>query len=452
MKYSEVIEKCLKERGIEKQDPRLQEWEQAFAHLTDPRRKQGQRFPLTSMLLLALAAILSNHVSELAIAQWGAGQSEEVKKALGFEKGVTPHQSTIQRLFRKMNVEELEEAFRGLFVQLFESTQLERGACGVAIDGKAHKGRLKFEEEKSYPVHAVSLVEHETGIVLMQGHVQRGDPEAKEKPANEETKGEPTEPKPGKKGQLKGKQSELSEQEKADEQEERKQRSELAVAYRLIAHIDWKGKVLTGDALYCQRWLCAAILLAGGDYLFLVKANQPHLLEDLRLLFAPPAPAKRAGEGILRLPEQQAQTSDKGHGRVEMRSIRVSSELQGYSDWPGLDQVFQIRHSFQAKGEWHEEVRYGVSSLPATIGTPPRLLTLKRGHWRIENGLHYVKDVTMGEDRSTVHADNGPKIMAALRNTAISLLRRAGFSTIAARLRYNSGHPQAALQVLSLSC
>ena len=68
-----------------------------------------------------------------------------------------------------------------------------------------------------------------------------------------------------------------------------------------------------------------------------------------------------------------------------------------------------------------------------------------------QNGLHYVKDVTMGEDRSTVQAENGPKIMAALRNTAISLLRRAGFSTIAARLRYNSGHPHAALHVLSLS-
>ena len=113
--------------------------------------------------------------------------------------------------------------------------------------------------------------------------------------------------------------------------------------------------------------------------------------------------------------------------------------------------VFQIRRRWQYKGEWREEVRYGVSSLPATIGIPERLLTLKRGHWRIENGLHDVKDVTMGEDRSTVHADNGPKIMAALRHTAISLLRHAGFSTIAARLRYNSGHPNAALQVFSLS-
>jgi len=71
--------------------------------------------------------------------------------------------------------------------------------------------------------------------------------------------------------------------------------------------------------------------------------------------------------------------------------------------------------------------------------------------YTIENGLHYVKDVTMGEDKSTVHTDNGPKIMAALRNTVVSLLRRAGFSTIAARMRYNSIHPEAALEVLSLS-
>jgi hypothetical protein len=112
MKYTEAIQKCLKARGIEKEDPRFQEWGKAFAHVKEPRRKQGQRFTLTSILLLALAAILSNHVSELAIAEWGAGQSEEVKKALGFEKGVTPHQSTIQRLFRKLNVEELEEAGR----------------------------------------------------------------------------------------------------------------------------------------------------------------------------------------------------------------------------------------------------------------------------------------------------------------------------------------------------
>ena len=400
------------------------DWHSACEQVNDPRRKQGKRFSITAILLLAMAAILSNHVWELAIAQWGAGQSEEVKKALGFEKGVTPHQSTIHRLFRKVSAEELEAAFRRIFLHILQKEEEQRGANAVAIDGKAQRGRLKFEEEHGYPVHAVSLIDHQTGIVLTQGHVEKTDvvPTSKLTGATEQ-----------------------------EEQEEKKQKSELAVASRLIHHIDWKGKVLSGDALYCQRCLCYALRQAGGDYLFLVKGNQPHLFDDLRLLFAPPAPAKRAGEGILRLPEQHAQTTEKGHGRVDIHSIRVSSELKGYSDWPGLEQVFEIRRRWQSKGEWHEAVRYGVTSLPATIAIPERLLKLKRGHWTIENGLHYVKDVTMGEDKSMAHCDNGPKIMAALRNTAVSLLRHAGFSTIAARMRYNSTHPQAALEVLSLS-
>src|SRR5947209_11473831 len=288
MKYTQVIQNCLKERGIEQEDPRLQEWQQAFAQVKDPRRKQGQRFTLTSILLLALAAILSNHVSELAIAEWGAGQSDEVKKALGFEKGITPHQTTIQRLFRRLSVEELEAAFRRIFLQIFEQDQADRGARALAIDGKAHKGRLKCEEQESSPIHAVSIVDHQTGIVVTQGHVEKGDTAPKSEQSAEETKRKPTDQKTGKKGKRTGKKSAPKEEEKEVEQEEKKQRSELAVAYRLIAHIDWKGKILTGDALYCQRWLCAAILLAGGDYLFLVKANQPHLFEDLRLLFASP--------------------------------------------------------------------------------------------------------------------------------------------------------------------
>ena len=164
MKYTEAIETCLKE--VDQDDLRLGDWQNTFAQVKDPRRKQGQRFTLTSMLLLALAAMLSNHVSELAIAQWGAVQSDEIKKALGFQKGVTPHQTTIQRFFRKVSAEEIEAAFRRMFLPLFEQDKEKRGACALAIDGKAQRGRLKFEEGGSYPVHAVSIVEHETGIVL----------------------------------------------------------------------------------------------------------------------------------------------------------------------------------------------------------------------------------------------------------------------------------------------
>src|SRR6266699_6636071 len=266
MQYTESVVECLK--GIAQDHPESIDWQGACEYVKDPRRKQGQRFSITSILLLALAAMLSNHLSELAIAQWGAGQREDVKKALVFEKGVTPHQTTIQRLFRKLSREELEEAFRRIFLQMFEPNREERGAYAVAMDGKVQKGRLKFEEEDSYPIHAVSIVEHETGIVLTQGHVERGDTEAKSKPTDEEAQSRQTDKKTGKKGKPKAKKGEPKEEEKEKEQEEKKQRSELAVAYRLILQIDWKGKILTGDALYCQRCLCAAILLAGGDYLF----------------------------------------------------------------------------------------------------------------------------------------------------------------------------------------
>src|SRR5947209_3567419 len=109
------------------------------------------------------------------------------------ERLIKPRES---RLFRKLSGEELEAAFRGIFLHMFEQDEQERGACAVAIDGKAQRGRLKFEEEESYPVHAVSIVEHETGIVLTQGHVERTDMQTQSKPtdkkADQEAESKPT--------------------------------------------------------------------------------------------------------------------------------------------------------------------------------------------------------------------------------------------------------------------
>ena len=130
MQYTETIVDCLK--GIAQQHPEPIDWQSACEQVKDPRRNQGKRFSITSILLLALAAILSNHLSELAIAEWGAGQSEEIKKALGFENGVTPHQTTIQRLFRRVSVEEVESAFRQIFLSGEQREGATRGMCGVS--------------------------------------------------------------------------------------------------------------------------------------------------------------------------------------------------------------------------------------------------------------------------------------------------------------------------------
>jgi DDE_Tnp_1-associated len=270
MQYTELVVDCPK--GMAQEDPTSVDWQTTYEGVKDPRRKQGQRYSITSILLLALAAMLSNHLSELAIAQWGASQSEEVKKALGFHRGVTPHQTTIQRLFRRLNPDEVEAAFRSLFLHIFEKDQEERGAYALSIDGKAQRGRLKFEkEEGAYPVHAVSIVDHQTGVVLTQGHVEQDEEKEKSEQNSNQVK--------NKQSAKKAKKKKQNSKKTQREQEEDKAKSELAVASLLVKLIDWKGKVLTGDALYCQRLLCQALLQAGGDYLFVVKANQPQLFD-----------------------------------------------------------------------------------------------------------------------------------------------------------------------------
>ena len=142
---------------------------------------------------------------------------------------------------------------------------------------------------------------------------------------------------------------------------------------------------------------------------------------------------------------------EKGHGRLEVREIRVSSELADYLDWPYLAQVFQLTRTWTRKGVTKQEVKLGIPSLPRTSAAPERLLTLKRGHWGIENRLHSVLDETLREDRSTRHGGQGPAIMGMLRRAAVSARRRAGFTQIAARLCPNSRHPEAALKVLGLA-
>jgi hypothetical protein len=115
----------------------------AFATVPDPRRAQGRRFSLAAILTLAVAALLANHASEQAIAEWGADQDVPTKRALGFAKGVTPHQSTIQRLFRRLD----PLAVAAALSQVFDpppGVARVRGEAGVAMDGKAQRGRLPF--------------------------------------------------------------------------------------------------------------------------------------------------------------------------------------------------------------------------------------------------------------------------------------------------------------------
>ncbi len=280
-----------------------------------------------------------------------------------------------------------------------------QGSVGIAFDGKAQRGRLACADQPEYPVHMLSAVLHDLGIVLAQTPLDHTG-------------------------------------EKAE--------AEQTAAPMLVARLDWTGGVLTGDALYCHRDLCEMVLDADGDYLLIVKENQVTMLRAIATLFASRADVALAAASLPAWDMREATTVDKGHGRREVRHLVASTVLNDYLDWPGLAQVMLIERVWWERGERKTAARYGITSLPAAVASADRLLTLVRGHWQIENGLHYVKDVTLGEDRSLIHKGNGPSIMAILRDTVVSVLHRAGWRTIAERLRFYSGNPHAALALLGI--
>lgn len=147
-----------------------------------------------------------------------------------------------------------------------------------------------------------------------------------------------------------------------------------------------------------------------------------------------------------------AETVDSGHGRIEQRRLQTSDVLVGYSDWPALAQVFQLARQVINKktGEVREEVVAGVTSLAPERADAARLLMMVRGHWHIENKSHWVRDVTFDEDRSQVRCGNIPQVMAALRHTAIGLMRWAGETNIAAACRRFADQPVLALELIGI--
>jgi hypothetical protein len=198
--------------------------------------------------------------------------------------------------------------------------------------------------------------------------------------------------------------------------------------------------VVTGDALYCQRELCRRIVARGGDYFVAVAANQRTLYDDLYWLFEWPAP----GEAF-----RTAGSTNQHGNRIERRRLWASTALADYTDWPGAQQVCKIERRRALGGKVSTEVAYAITSLgPAT--PPAELLALWRGHWAIENRLHYVRDVTFGEDASQIRSGAAPEVMAALRNVSIALLRGAGYRNLAAGLRAVGWQPGAALALLGI--
>jgi len=365
---------------------------EVLAEIPDFRSPHGKRHPLGALLALACSAMLCGYRSYTAIAEWGRHYGAHLVQALGFTHR-SPCAATLHTVLRRVDREAVE-ATLGAWAEglLGEAPPPEGGEDAIAIDGKTLRGSQK---QGAPGVHLLSALAHRLGVTLAQQAV------------DDKT-------------------------------------NEIPVALELLRHLVLEGRIVTMDALLTQRQIAQQIVGAGGDYVMVVKANQPQLLEDIATVFAL---APTAGEQ-----RTAAATLDLGHGRIEQRRLQTSNVLAGYSDWPGLAQVFQLERQVIIKktGEVREEVVAGVTSLAPERADAARLLALVRGQWRIENQSHWVRDVTFDEDRSQVRCGNIPQVMAALRNTVIGLMRWAGSTNMAAACRRFAAQPRAALHLIGI--
>jgi predicted transposase YbfD/YdcC len=336
--------------------------------------------------------MLCGYRSYSAIAEWGRNYGMRIAQALGFTHG-TPCAATLHTIFRHVNRDEFE-AHLGTWADSVVGSlpaAPETPEVAMALDGKTLRGSKK---QGAPGTHLLSALAPHVGVTLAQHAV--------DDKTNEITAVEP-----------------------------------------LLQHLVLDGRIVTMDALLTQRHVAQTIVDKGGDYVMIVKENQPQLRADIELVFTLPPVGDR---------QATARTVDLGHGRIEQRNITTSEALVGYSDWPGLAQVFELgRHvMLQKTGEERVEVVYGVTSLRPERATPERLLALVRGQWQIENQSHWVRDVTFDEDRSQVRCGNIPHVMAALRNTTIGLLRWAGHTNIAAACRRLAAQPVQALALIGI--
>jgi predicted transposase YbfD/YdcC len=369
-----------------------------LATVPDPRRRRGVRHPFTPLLAATVCAMLAGSRSVAAIAEWIADLSATARADLGLT-GPVPAGTTLWRLLTALDPTALQDALGAwLRARLTWSPnrsvrRRRRGRRVLAVDGKAMRATLRGLN----PIHLLAVLDHATSIVLAQVNV---DVKTNEIPC-------------------------------------------LKTVLDQIA--DLKDVLITVDALHCQTGHITYLRGRGAHLLVCVKGNQPSLLKRLKAL-----PWKQVPVGHA--------STDRAHGRIEERTLKVVTvtEQAGGLGWPDAAQAIQITRRTKRitpkpgkKNEWRTETVYAIVTLPAEQATPTELATWIRNHWFIENRLHWVRDVTLGEDLHQARTGNGPHVLAILRNLVISVLRMADHDNIAQALRRYARHTRDAISLLT---
>jgi predicted transposase YbfD/YdcC len=208
--------------------------------------------------------------------------------------------------------------------------------------------------------------------------------------------------------------------------EELKRTNEIKMAIPLLNTIDIEGKDVTADALLTQRKIAEYLVTERqAHYHFTVKGNQRGVLEDVALWFQD------------RKQPDFVQSTPPDHGRIEIRKIWTTAELNDYLDFPHVGQAFAIERKFTNKksGKCSREVTYGVTSRKVDEADPERVLNVNRGHWTIENSCHYILDWNYDEDRSRIRTGYGPENITRMRRFAIGVIKSKKVRSVAQKMR-----------------
>jgi predicted transposase YbfD/YdcC len=363
--------------------------------LTDPRQRRGVRHGLVMLLSVAVCAVAAGARSFVAIAEWAADLPVEVAATLGIT-AAAPSESAVRRLVQRLDPDQLDTAIGTWIQQLSNAVVPDRRRRVLAVDGKTLRGSRTTEGAR----HLLAVIDHYTGTVLGQRNVD-------------------------------GKTSEITEFAPL-----------LDGLTSLNATGDLAGVVITADALHTQRDHVEHLHARGAHWLLTVKGNQPTLRRQLAAL-----------------PWRQVEVSHRAvgnsHGRREIRTLKVVTVAAGIA-FPHATLAIQVTRKTRPlrapnPRKWHTETVYAITDLGPHQARPDELATWIRGHWHIENKLHWVRDVTFAEDHSQVRTGSAPQVMATFRNLAISLHRLAGATNIAAALRHHARNATRPLHLLMIT-
>ncbi len=373
-----------------------------LADLPDLRNRRGRRYSLAAVLTLIILAKLAGETTVSGIAHWAQLRAAWLCPLLQVACPRLPCANTLTLVCATVDGAELTRRLALFFVPplpplpdtpLPDVPASARAQRHLALDGKTLRGTRRTGHVVQPAVHLLSLYD-----VTHQGTLAQAEVATKD--------------------------------------------HEIPGATAMLAGRDLRGCVVTADALHTQRKWCRAVREHGGDYVLIVKKNQRGLLADLALLFE--------GEWPQWLDQRSATTTNKGHGRREVRQVHTSAELNEYlaGQWEEMAQVFQIEREIVRNGKTSREVVYGITSAPAEVADATEVLRVVRAHWELENRVHWRRDVTLGEDACQVKQGKAAHVLAALNNGVLMLMDHLGVENVKAQMRKFAAQPLTAVALL----